>query len=83
MFDRYEKAQWQKIKEARYMIVDALTRADDGMSEERFDMDRFGYAYIQLRRAEREMQAILELMMKMRCRRLDAEEKPRDVPLET
>lgn len=70
MFDDYEKVVWERIKHHRFMLMDALTRADDGLTEDRFDIDQWGYAYVQLNRAMNELQWLLDKLMTMRTRRM-------------
>jgi len=70
MFDDYERAMWTKIKEARFLMCDALMRCDDGMTEERLEVDQWHYAFLQGSRALNELEEIVALIVKIRQRRL-------------
>lgn len=76
-FDVWEAAIWEKIKEHRFMIVDALHRADDGLTEEKLGVDQWSYAYVQCKRAADEMGRLVALVRRVRVRRLDAASVPR------
>lgn len=68
--DSYEKNAFEQIKAHRYLIMDALERADDGFDEGRWEQDQFGYAYIQLGRAKCELEALMQKLLVMRKRRI-------------
>jgi hypothetical protein len=71
MKDVWEQAIVAKIKEHRTMIVDALSRVDDTLTEEALEKEQWATAYLQLRRAVREMGDMLALVGRVRVRRLD------------
>jgi hypothetical protein len=70
MFDAYEKEKWEKLQEERYLFMDALRRADDGLTEDRLDTDEWGYANTQLARAESILAVIRVIVSQVRHRRL-------------
>ncbi len=80
--DQYEQHKWEQIKHDRYLVVDALTRADDQLHEEAWDKDQFGYAYIQLARASDSLHAVILSILQMRQRRLTFEGQPQMKPEE-
>ncbi len=83
MLDEYEKQQWERIKNHRFMIVDALARADDGLDEDAWDRDQWGYAYIQLSRAATELHALIQTVLRCRSRRMTLEGEMRIEPRES
>jgi len=68
--DAYESQQWEKIKACRFLVADALSRADEDLDEEAFERDQWGYAYVQLARASAELHEIIQTILRIRNRRL-------------
>lgn len=74
--DPYEANAWEKIKAHRYLISDALSRADDQLTEEACDREQWGYAYVQLSRAALELHALMKQILAVRSRRAALEGDP-------
>lgn len=70
MFDTYEKNQFEKIKEHRFIICDALHRLDAFLDESWIDEDQWGKAWVQLCRADAEIQMLKRVVLRVRSRRL-------------
>lgn len=68
--DEWEAAQLWELKSEFRMVEDALTRAQDQLTEEDLERSEWAYTYTQLSRAQKILDTLKRRLLRVRTRRL-------------